>query len=72
MRPVSPQLLNLSIGDPQGFGVERGERERMERERERMEQERVEQERVEQEFLFRRLKPVEAGYHLRLHCMEDT
>src|SRR5882757_460218 len=72
MRPVSPQLLNLSIGDPQGFGVERGERERMERERERMEQERVEQERVEQEFLFRRLKPVEAGYHLKLRCMDDT
>jgi len=72
MRSVSSQIFNLSIGDPQGFGVERAERERMERERERMEQERVEQERVEQEFLFRRLKPVEAGYHLKLRCMDDT
>src|SRR5258706_6133577 len=72
MRSVSSQFFNLSIGDPQGFGVERAERERMERERERMEQERVEQERVEQEFLFRRLKPVEAGYHLKLRCMDDT
>ena len=41
----------------------------MERERERMEQERVVQER---EFLFRRLKPVEAGYHLKHRCMDDT
>ena len=41
----------------------------MERERERMEQERVVQER---EFLLRRLKPVEAGYHLKFRCMDDT
>ncbi len=40
-------------------------------EQERVEQER-EQERVEQEFLFRWLKPVEAGYHRKLRCMEDT
>src|SRR5258707_548180 len=76
MSPVSSHFFNLSIGDPQGFGVERAERERMGRERERMEQERVEQEReqerVEQEFLFRRLKPVEAGYHRKLRCMDDT
>src|SRR5258706_801464 len=45
------------------------ERERMEQERERMTQERVVQER---EFLFRRLKPVEAGYHLKFRCMDDT
>ena len=39
-----------------------------------MERERVEQERVEreQEFLFRRLKPVEAGYHRELCCMDGT
>src|SRR5882757_2857427 len=48
------------------------ERERMERERERMEQEQVEQERSEQEFLFRCLKPVEAGHDRELHCMDDT
>ncbi len=101
-------FLNLSIVDPQGFGVaraererlelverdrneqgrmerDRNERERMERERmerERMEQERVEQERVEreqaeqerteQDFLFRRLKPVETGYHHDLRCMDGT
>ena len=61
---------------------ERNEQERMERERmeqgrveqERVEQERVEQERVEreQELLFRRLKPVEAGYHHDLCCMDGT
>ena len=34
--------------------------------------ERVEQERVEQELLFRRLKPVEAGYHRELCCMDGT
>src|SRR5258706_14224440 len=45
------------------------ERERMAQERERMAQERVVQER---EFLFRRLKPVEAGYHLKFRCMDDT
>src|SRR5258706_1817324 len=101
-------FLNLSIVDPQGFGVaraererlelverdrneqgrmerDRNERERMERERmerERMEQERVEQERAEreqaeqerteQDFLFRRLKPVETGYHNDLRCMDGT
>jgi len=56
------------------------ERERMERERvvrdrleqDRLEQEQVEQEQVEQEFLFRRLKPVETGYHRGLRCMEGT
>ncbi len=54
---------------------ERVERERLERQRaeqERKDQERVEQERVEQEFLFRRLKPVEAGYHREFHCMDGT
>jgi hypothetical protein len=34
MRPVSSHFLNLSIVDPQGFGVERAEQERVERERE--------------------------------------
>ena len=51
------------------------ERERMEREqmeRERMERERVEQERTEQELLFRRLKPVDTGYHRNLRCMDGT
>ena len=37
-----------------------------------MEQVRVEQVRVEQELLFRRLKPVEAGYHRDLVCMDGT
>ena len=71
---------NLSIVDPQWFGVERVEQERMERERmererverERVERERVEQERVEQELLFRRLEPVKAGYHRELRCMDGT
>ena len=68
------------MADPQGFGLERAERERVERERvereraeeERNEQERVEQERVEQDFLFRRLKPVETGYHRKFRCMDGT
>ena len=54
---------------------ERMERERMERkrmERERADRERAEQERAEQELLFRRLKPVEAGYHRNLRCMDGT
>ena len=59
--------------DPQGVTVERAEREWEGREREeREERERVEQERVEQELLFRRLKPVEAGYHRNLRCMDGT
>src|SRR5258706_5764472 len=65
MRPVSSHFLNLSIVDPQGSGVERAEQERAEREQ-------VEQEQVEQELLFRRLKPVEAGYHRELCCMDGT
>ena len=125
IRPVSSHFLILLIVDPQGFGVERAEREQVERERleqerlelvererneqeqieqernerermerermerERMERERIEQERVEQEqaeqerverervereqeFLFRRLKPVETGYHRDLCCMDGT
>ena len=58
---------------------ERNERERERTERERAEQERVEQERVErervereQDFLSKRLKPVEAGYHRELCCMDGT
>ncbi len=54
MRPVSSHFLNLSIVDPQGFGVERAEQERVGRERERMERERAEQERAEQERAERR------------------
>src|SRR5258706_9034169 len=90
MRSVSSHFLNLSIVDPQGSGVERGDRDRMERERvergrveqeraeqerveqERVERERIEQERVDQELLFRRLKPVETGYHRGLRCMDGT
>jgi len=37
-----------------------------------MEREQVEQERVEQELLFRRLKPVDTGYHCKLCCMDGT
>src|SRR5258706_9796721 len=58
---------------------ERMERDRMEREQDRVEQDRVEREQVnqdrverEQELLFRRLKPVETGYHRNLHCMDGT
>src|SRR5258707_7302166 len=107
MRPVSPHFLNLSMVDPQGFGVERAEQEHVEQEhveQERMEREWAEQEQVEweqveqeraereqlerewaeqeqteqerqeqeQEFLFRRLKPVEAGYRLKSCCMDST
>src|SRR5882757_6572459 len=85
MRPVSSRFFNLLIVDPQEFGVERAERERLERERlerervererserERAERERLEQERLEQELLFRRLKPVETGYHRSLRCMDGT
>src|SRR5258706_6437384 len=98
MSPVSSHFLTLSIVDPQGFGVERAERERVERERverveqernerermerkrvererverERIERERAEQERAEQELIFRRLKPVETGYHRKFRCMDGT
>src|SRR5258706_13841034 len=80
MRRVSSHSPNPSTVDPQGFGAERAEQERVERERverERVQQtiverERVEQERVEKELLFRRLKPVEAGYHRKFCCMDGT
>ena len=52
--------------------VERDRNERERLERERIERERVEQERVDQELLFRRLKPVETGYHRKLRCMDGT
>ena len=77
-------FMSLSIVDPQELGVEREEREQMEQmeqmERERMERERMErerteraeQERAEQDLLFRRLKPVETGYHRDLRCMDGT
>jgi hypothetical protein len=65
MRRVCASLLNLAIVHSQRFGIERAEQERVERER-------VEQERVEQEFLFRRLKPVDTGYHRSLRCMDGT
>ncbi len=54
---------------------ERTERERMERERmerDQVERDRAEQDRAEQELLFRRLKPVETGYHRNLRCMDGT
>ena len=62
---MSSHFLILSIVGSHGFGVEQAERERVERER-------VEQERLEQELLFKRLKPVEAGYHRELCCMDGT
>ena len=65
MSPVSAHFLILSIVDPQGFGVERNERERMERDR-------VERDRAEQDFLFRRLMPVKTGYHRKFRCMDGT
>ena len=37
-----------------------------------MEQDRLDQGRVDQELIFRRLKPVEAGYHRKLRCMDGT
>ena len=37
-----------------------------------MVREQVEQERAEQELLFRRLKPVDTGYHRELRCMDGT
>jgi len=52
---------------------ERAEQDRVERKRiERLERERAERKRAEQELLFRRLKPVEAGYHRDLRCMDGT
>src|SRR5258706_1585348 len=54
---------------------ERAEQERAEQERaaqERREQARLEQARQDQELLFRRLKPVETGYHRSLRCMDGT
>ena len=37
-----------------------------------MERKRLDQERLDQELLFRRLKPVETGYHRNLRCMDGT
>ena len=37
-----------------------------------MDRERVDQERVDQELLFRRLKPVDTGYHCEFCCMDGT
>jgi hypothetical protein len=68
-RPVSFHFLNPSIVDSQEVGVER---KREEQERKREEQERAKQEREDQGFLFRRLKPVEAGYQRGLRCMDGT
>ena len=45
MRSVSSHFLILSIVDPQGFGVERAEREQVERER--LERECLEREHLE-------------------------
>ena len=88
MKPVSSDVLNLSIVDPQGFGVERAEQEQAEREQ--AERERVANEtsklsfsvdsrplgfsaeRAEQELLFRRLKPVSTSYHRKLCCMDGA
>jgi len=56
---------------------EQAEQERVEQEQEqakqaRVGQEQAEQEWLEQELLFRRLKPVETGYHRDLRCMDGT
>src|SRR5258706_3660010 len=72
MRPVSSHFPDPSAVDPQGFGVERAKQERERVEQESVERAQVEQERVEQKLLFRRLKPVEAGYHRELCCMHGT
>src|SRR5258706_1212746 len=53
MKPVSSHILNLSIVDPQGFCVERAERQRAERQRELMERGRIERERMERERMER-------------------
>ena len=76
---VSSHIFKLTIVDTHGFDVERADQERNERGRERLERgeakrerARVEQEKVEQELLFKRLKPVETGYHRDLCCMDGT
>src|SRR5882757_2994203 len=77
---VDPQMFGAERAEQKRVERERVEQEREERERvkqerveqERVERERVEQERIEQELLFRRLKPVEAGYHRELCCMDGT
>ena len=58
-------FLDLSMIDPYEFCIERAERDRVEREQ-------AEQDRADKELLLRRLKPVEAGYHRDLRCMEGT
>src|SRR5258706_15516277 len=75
MRPVSSHFLTFSIVDPQGFGVERAERERERMGRGRAERERMgreKAERAERELLFRRLKPVSTSHHRKLCCMDGT
>jgi hypothetical protein len=77
---IHSQWFGVERADRERVERERVERERLERERvereqleqERLEQEQVEQEQVEQEFLFRRLKPVDTGYHRSLRCMDGT
>jgi hypothetical protein len=77
---VHSQQFGVERAEQERVERERLERERLERERvereqleqERLEQERAEQERAEQEFLFRRLKPVDTGYHRNLRCMDGT
>ena len=71
------ELVERERNEQERMEREQKEQQRMERERierERIEQERVAQERVEQEqeFLFRRLKPVEVGYHREFCCMDGT
>jgi len=81
---VDPHGFVIERAERERVERERVERDRLEQERERAERERVvrerleqgrlEQERVEQERveLFRRLKPIETGYHRGLRCMEGT
>ena len=77
---ADPQGFGVERAEQERVERERAERERAEQERvgreqaeqERVERERVEQERVEQELLFRRLKPIETGYHRKFCCMDGT
>ena len=67
MTPVSSHFLNLSLVDPQGFAVERTERERVDREQvEQAERRRVE----EEEFYFwPRLQVRITGLRRLLSCI---
>ena len=77
---VGPQGFGAEQAERERVQRELIEQERVKQEREeqkrvqhkREEQERAEQERAEQKLLFRRLKPVDTGYHRSLCCMDGT